>query len=311
MNTTKGILIIAQGKKRYIDMAKQISISLSLSNPSISKALVTDSTDDELKKYYDLIIPIDEQLGKGYSQKLYMYQYSPFEKTLFIDVDCLVIDSIDWLFERFNTHPVSVIGKILSTGALLGTTVEELKKKIDIQYLPTFNGGVYYFEKGTVAQKVFADAIHIFNNRYEELNLWKFSGQAGDEPAMSIAMAMNQMQPIDDDARGMYTPVGQTGVFKMDALKGFCEFYKYDKKVTPVIMHFGGGYPEAFHYKRETTKLKWVYQYRMPRMLTSVMVNALYNPPYIVFVFLYRIIKKIIKGGNLKFTPLMPMFRFE
>lgn len=311
MEKERGILIIAQGKERYIYMAKQIAISLALSNPNISRALVTDSSDEDLKKHYDSIIPIDKNLGFAYSQKMYMYNYSPFNKTMFIDVDCLVIDKIDWIFDRFYNHPVSVIGKKVITGSLLGTTVEALKEKVKIDYLPTFNGGVYYFEKGEKAEKVFQDAISIFTNRYEELNLWKFSGQPGDEPAMSIAMAMNNIQPIDDSKRGMYTPVGQKGVFKMDALKGICEFYKHGEKVTPVIMHFGGGYPEAFHYRRETTKLRWVYYYKIPRAFTSLIVNAIYNPPYIVYVFLYRVIKKILKGGKLKFTPIMPMFRFE
>jgi len=311
MDQERGILIIAQGKQRYIHMARQIAVSLALSNPHISRALVTDSQDEDLKKYYDIIIPIDNTLGIGYSQKLCMNKYSPFTKTMFIDVDCLVIDSIDWLFERFINHPVSVIGKNVMSGPLLGTTVEVLKSKLGINYLPTFNGGVYYFEKGEKAERVFNEALDIFYNKYDELNLWKFSGQAGDEPAMSIAMAINNMQPIDDSAKGMYTPVGQSGVFKMDALKGYCEFYKYDEKVNPAIMHFGGGYPEAFHYKRETMKLRWVYHYKIPRTLASFVINLIYNPPYIIYVFLYRIIKKIVKGGKLKFTPIMPMFRFE
>ena len=128
---------------------------------------------------------------------------------------------------------------------------------------------------------------------------------------LAIAMSVFAVEPIDDLGMAMKTPVGQKGVFKMDALKGICEFYKHGEKVTPAIMHFGGGYPEAFHYKRETTKLRWVYHYKIPRAVTSCVVNAIYNPPYIVYVFLYRVIKKILKGGELKFTPIMPMFRFE
>lgn len=311
MDNERGILIIAQGKERYIRMARQIAISLALSNPHILRALVTDSSDEELKKYYDIIIPIDSDSGVGYSQKLAMYKYSPFKKTMFIDVDCLVINNIDWIFQSFNNHPVSVMGKIITSGALLGTTVESLKEKVKIDYLPTFNGGVYYFEKGEKAEKVFADAIDIFYNKYDELKLWKFNEQPGDEPAMSLAMAMNNMLPIDDAGMGMYTPVGQAGVFKMDALKGYCEFYKHGEKVTPAIMHFGGGYPEAFHYKREVKKLSWVYHYKLSRSFTSFVINALYNPSYIVYVFIYRTIKKIVKGGKLKYTPVMPMFRFE
>ena len=173
-----------------------------------------------------IIKPIKDPINLIYHQTINI------NKHCFIDVDCLVIDKIDWIFDRFNNHPVSVMGRKVITGSLLGTTVEALKEKVKIDYLPTFNGGVYYFEKGEKAENVFDDAINIFTKRYDELNLWKFSGLPGDEPAMSIAMAMNNIQPIDDSKRGMYTPVGQKGVFKMDALKGICNFFSILIKLT-------------------------------------------------------------------------------
>jgi hypothetical protein len=109
----------------------------------------------------------------------------------------------------------------------------------------------------------------------------------------------------------MYTPVGQSGVFKMDALQGECEFYKYNEKVNPVIMHFGGGYPEAFHYRRETLKIKLAYSTKLPNKLISFFVNVCYNPIYITYVFGYRLLKAIFKGSKMKMSPLMPMFKFE
>lgn len=311
VNQKYGILIIAQGKERYINMSRQIALSLILSNPHIPRTLVTDCTASDLKNYYDTIIPIDETLGVGYVQKLHMHKYSPYQKTMFIDVDCLVIQNIDWLFQRFNHHPVSVIGKKITSGSLLGTTLEKLNAAIGITYLPVFNGGVYYFEKGPISDHVFDDANRIFKERYDELNLWKFSNQPGDEPVMSIAMALHNMQPIDDEKKGMYTPVGQQGIFKIEALHGFCEFYKYGEKVMPVIMHFGGGYPEAFHYRRETLKIKLAYYYKLPKKIVSVFVNTIYNPAYITYVLGYRLLKLIFKGERFKISPLMPMFRFE
>jgi hypothetical protein len=307
----KGILIIAQGKQRYIDMAYTIAMSIRLTNPGIQLALVTDSTEEELKKYYHHLIPINPLWGSGFSQKMQMYQYSPFQKTIFIDVDCLVIRNIDFLWKLFEGHQMSVMGKKKFSGPYIGTSLELLKLHYRFDYLPSFNGGVYFFEKSELAANVFRLAQDIFKNKYDELNLCKFNGNAGDEPAMAIAMGVYQVIPVDDQKKGMYTPVGQNGVFKMDALKGYCEFYKYDEKVTPAIMHFGGGYPEAFHYRRECMKIKLVYHIRLPKTAASFLVNACYNPVYISYVFLYRLIKYSIKGHKMKFTPLMPMFRFE
>jgi hypothetical protein len=307
----KGILIIAQGKQRYIDMAFTIAMSIKLSNPHLQLALVTDSSDENLKNYYHHIIPIDPKGGIGFSQKMKMYAYSPFKKTLFIDVDCLVIRNIDFIWKLFENHAMSVMGKKIVAGPFIGTTIESLKQHYTFDYLPTFNGGVYYFEKSERAASIFELAGDIFQNKYDALNLWKFDGRPGDEPAMAIAMGVYGVEPVDDQKNGMYTPVGQAGVFKMDALKGFCEFYKNGEKVTPAIMHFGGGYPEAFHYRREQTKIKVAYRYKLPKRLVSFFVNACYNPVYITYVFAYRLLKFVFKKEKLKLTPLMPMFRFE
>jgi hypothetical protein len=310
-NPEKGILIIAQGKQRYIDMARTISMSIKLSNPDLQLALVTDTTDERLKAYYHYIIPVDPSFGTGFSQKMRMYEYSPFQKTLFIDVDCMVIKNIDFLWALFEGQQMSVMGKKLFSGPYIGTTIELLRSNYTFEYLPSFNGGVYFFEKSKMASEVFALAQDIFNNRYDELKLWKFDGRRGDEPAMAIAMGVHGVIPVDDQKKGMYTPMGQQGVFKMDVLKGFCEFYKNGEKVMPAIMHFGGGYPEAFHYRRERMKIELVYRFKLPKIIVSFLVNALYNPIYISYVFVYRLLKSIVKREKMKFTPWMPMFRFE
>ena len=222
----KGILIIAQGKQSYIDMAYGIAMSIRLTNPHIQLALVTDSTDEGLKKYYHHLIPINPEWGIGFSQKMRMYEYSPFRRTMFIDVDCLVIQNIDFLWQLFDGHDMSVMGKKKYSGQYIGTSIESLKLHYQFDYLPSFNGGVYFFWKSELAEKIFSLALDIFKNRYDELNLVRFNGSAGDEPAMAIAMGVYGVVPVDDQKKGMYTPVGQNGVFKMDALKGYCEFYK-------------------------------------------------------------------------------------
>jgi hypothetical protein len=308
----KGILVIAQGHERYLNMACNLAVSLRLTNPHIPLALVTDKATTEAKKIYDYIIDINPQYGIGFSQKIHMDIYSPFEKTLFIDADCLVIDNIDFLWKGFNGKPVSVLGYKKAEGEFLGTTIEQLREKLSFSFLPSFNGGVYYFEKGAAAIAVFSLARELFYNRYDELSLVKFSGKPGDEPVMSLAMGMHNMQPlVDAENRGMFTPVGQHGFFKMNAPTGYCEFLKHGTLVKPVIMHFGGGYPEAFHYRREIRKFRLMYYSGFSKTLAGAWVNFCRNPWYILRVFCYRVAKRIVKGTPFKWKPAKPMFIFE
>ncbi|MCX6295600.1 MAG: hypothetical protein NTX97_05965 [Bacteroidetes bacterium] len=306
----KGVLTIAQGKQQYIDLAKNLAISLSIHNPGLKKALVTDSNDPELKKLYDIVIPIDKSIGIGFIQKLYIRDYTPFDETLFIDVDCLVVSDINFLWEPFNKCDVSVIGRKVFEGELFGFSLLDIQNRLGVKYVISFNGGVYYFKKNEKAKMIFDKSKDIVKN-YDAYNIVKVRGEIADEPLMSLAMGLHNQEPIDDHGKGMYTPVGQNGHFKMDVLREYCDFNKNGKVVSPAIMHFGFGHTQAFHYRREKMKLKLVYYYRIPKIVASMLVNVVYNPPYIGYVFLYRLIKTIVKRTKFKVFPLMPMFRFE
>ncbi len=308
--THKGILTIATGAQKYIDMAINLSLSSRLKVPHIPIALVTDSKDPELHKHFNFIIPVNSEYGKGVIQKLFVNEYSPFEKTMFIDSDCLIVDSIDWLFDLFDGKKVSVIGKKKYDYILSGKTIEYLKTQIDLDYLISFNGGVYYFEKSELANKVYEKARE-FVNYYDKLGFRKWRDGVADEVLMSLAMSYFRMIPIEDGGKGMRTPIAQKGQFKMDILKGYCEFYKEGEKVTPAIMHFGGDCLNTFFYKRELKKMKLAKKKILPKSVISLFVNIIYNSSYILQVFVYRVVKSILKGAKFKFTPLMPMYRFE
>lgn len=306
----RGVLTIAQGKKQYIELAKNLAISLSIHNKDLKKALVTDSTDPELYELYDFVIPADSSAGIGFLQKLYVRDYTPFDETLFIDVDCLCVRNIDFLWEPFSKCDVSVIGRKVGEGELFGFSLPDIQKALGLKYVISFNGGVYYFKKNDKARLIYNKAKDIVRN-YAAYNLVKVRGEIADEPLMSLAMGMYEQEPVNDYGKGMYTPVGQTGQFRMDVLKGFCEFIKNGRKVTPAIMHFGFGHTRAFHYRRESLKLKLVHYYNFPAGLSSLLVNLIFNPPYIIYVFIYRLAKSIAGKAKFKLLPLMPMFRFE
>jgi hypothetical protein len=306
----RGVLTIAHGKKEYIELAKFLALSLELHNPGIKKAIVTDSTDQELRSLFDVVVPVNPDYGKGFLQKLHICDYTPFEETMFIDADCLCSGNIDFLWELFKGHDVSVIGRQVTEGSLFGFSMEDIRKALPLQYVIAFNGGIYYFRKNETARAVFASANDL-KDKYNSLRLVTVRGEVADEPLMSLAMGLHHQVPVNDSGKGMYTPVGQTGQFKMDVLKGFCQFEKEGRNVKPAIMHFGFGYTRAFHYRREKWKLKLHCYAHLPKVLASAMVNVFSNPVYMIYVFIYRIMKSVFKGVKFKMSPTMPMFRFE
>lgn len=308
-----GVLIIATGNIRYAKLAINLAKSIRLNCPFIPIAVVSDHADllNQNPKLFQILVQPNSNWGFGFEQKLKMYDYSPFQKTLFIDADCLVVRDIIELFRLFNGKAVSVLGHFIEKGNFIGTTVEKLTARYGEIQIPTFNGGVYYFEKTELSEKIFRFANKIFYDEYDSLGLIKFNGNRGDEPVMAISMAVHGMTPVSNNCKWMYTPVGQSGVFEMDILKQYCVFFKHGIRVTPAIMHFGGGYPEAFHYRREVRKLDLHLKYKFPKFLASFIVNATWNTVYAGFVFFYRLLKSMIGKAKWKFSPLLPMFKFE
>lgn len=309
-HSVKGILTLAQGKQRYVDMAVNLAKSIRLNCPGVPIAIVTDRPELEMKSFFDHVIPVNPDYGLGLIQKIHLYEYSPFEKTIFIDADCLVVRNFSFLWDLFEGQDVSVIGNKLTTGTWAGMGVETVIQQIKAPYIIQLNGGIYYFRKGVKAASVYQKAQELLD-RYDELGIAKLRGQVNEEPLMSLAMSIYRQDPVDDGGKGMRTPVGQSGVFTMDILKGTCAFYKHGICVEPAIMHFGGGYPEAFHYRREIKKLNRYFLLKLPKPIVSFSVNVGWNFVYFIYVLFYRITKSVVKRKKMQFTPLLPMFRFE
>lgn len=305
----RGIITIGTGAQKYIDMAIYLAMSCRMHSPNIPLAVVTDSTDPALKKYFDIIIPADPAFPKGIAHKVYVADYTPFEETIFIDGDCLVVRDISMMFDWFKKSNVTAIGLQKSEGIFFGLDFNTLRERTGIPWIGAINGGTYYFKKNDTAKKVFDKAKELLT-RYNEIGFAKLRGGYNEEGLMAVAMATYGELPYDDKGTGMRTPMGQSGQFRMDVLKGYCSFIKHGTLVSPAIMHFGGDCMETFFYRREVRKLK-LAEKGVPKGMASFVVNVSYNSVYTVFVFGYRLAKAVTGRAKFKLKPWMPMYRFE
>lgn len=312
----KGVLTIATGSERFIKMAINLAKSIDLNSPKWPKAVITDSDSPELAQCFDYVIPIDRELPVGFTQKLKMYDYSPFEKTLWIDSDSLVINNLEPLFHKLdNATDVSCIGFTLTHGQWAGVEIQDVIKKIEVPYLIIHNGGVYFFRKSETATKVFDKAKELLKV-YDGVGFYKLRGKTAHEPLMSSGMAYFKMQPIDDENTGMRTFVDISSELVIDVINKKCEFYEFQGQnrrfVKPVIAHFSGSHADWFHYKREVKKLNLHLAYLfLPKNLLSMVINFVYNPPYIIFIIFYRGVKAVLGREKFKLKPIMPTLRYK
>jgi hypothetical protein len=256
MPSSRGILTMAYGGRRYRDQAVTLARSLDRWSPGIPRAVITDASDRRLRGLYDQCIALDPSRGPKLAHKLWLPDYSPFEETLFIDADCLVVRNLEFLWELFGGLAVGAVGEDHARDGHWFGDVARRCDRFGLDSMPAFNGGLYYFRRSAETDLVFADARRLASS-YEELGFARLrNGSIADEPLLSVAMARSpHAAMVHDDGRAMRTPLGIRGRLHVDVLHGVGRFVKRDRTVEPAIIHFCSYWTRRFEYRRERLKL--------------------------------------------------------
>lgn len=233
---------MAYGRQKYVDQAVALAQSVKLHVPHLPICLVTDRTDP--------VKPFDEQVQMasfdeaGTILKTRIYEYSPFEETLFIDSDCLVTRDFSEQLDAIRRWDFSpVVNTYLTAGDsdLWLKDVGSALVGVGGECFPKFNGGVYFFRKSEIAAEVFAEAERV-RHRQSELGILDFDAAGpGEETLIGLALAKMGLSDLyDDEGKLMRTPLNATGPVHLDILKGECAFEKNGARVEPAIVHFCG-----------------------------------------------------------------------
>lgn len=265
------VLTIATGKPLYINLAVNLARSFYWWHPNtaITFKLITDRPDlipADVKSKSKINVIQPGELGEGFSPKLQLDNLADVGQTLFIDSDCLVFGNLDFVFDRFRGHDVSVLGGFMAAGEWFGD-IGAICKQFSLPHLPKFNGGIYYLEKGPVATSVYSCAREL-EKRYDEIGFLRLRNRPNDEVLMALAMQLNGQTPVADDGNVMSDPQACQGGYKIDVIAGkrvlinppapdplHQDWYPF-QKVSPVIIHFLAYYTEHFPYLREVYRLK-------------------------------------------------------
>ncbi len=255
---SRGVLTIAFGHRSYIAMAKSLGQSLKLHAPALATAIVTDSDDPDLGKFFTHIVPYRSEFGSDVRQKLYLPQYTPFEETLFIDSDSLVLTNLDSFWKAFEGKYFGVPGwRVLRKGEQDPyVDVDFILKHFALDKLPKFNGGAYYFTRSAAANRFFETVEQVLAD-YKALRFPDFRNDGpNDEAIFAVAMALHGLSATSMGCTGMWTPISSPGPLQLDAVAGTCRFEKEGRLVLPDVVHFAGGYSSCYAYMRERERLR-------------------------------------------------------
>ncbi|TPG16500.1 hypothetical protein EAH87_14880 [Sphingomonas koreensis] len=268
-----GFLTMAFGGDRYLRQAETLARSLKRHMPQHKLALVTDRPDPG--PLFDIVVPMAPVTRAGTVHKTEMYAYSPFEQTLFIDSDCVVARPFAAELSAISQHDFSpVVAQYLAHGDsdLWLEDVGQAIDKVGGTPFPKFNGGVYFFRKGSLAQEVFARATRM-RDRAAELGIKDFDRSGpGEETLIGMALSEMRVERLHyDHGRLMRTPLNSTGSISLDVLGGSCHFIKEGTLVAPAICHFCGEFADHPAYLTADYMLRYGHK---PPLLWRIAVQS-------------------------------------
>jgi hypothetical protein len=202
MNT--GILLVAIGKGKYSHWAANMAASLRFHNPDIKIAIAVSPecnsyiNDAERAKLYDHVIEVPKEYYTTFDGrfspgkcKLHIYELSPFERTMYLDVDGASLRPVDELFQLCKGKQVcsQVTAEYDSNSewwACQWMPLDIVKRVYPVNMdapLQEINSSFFYFEKGKQAAKYFDTAKRCYIDEYR--TTW--GGGFPDELAFNLA----------------------------------------------------------------------------------------------------------------------------
>jgi hypothetical protein len=192
----RSIITIATGKSSYFRMAMTMARSALISNPSLPVFVVTDLDEPVPSNLpnVSLVRFLPGELPTGFSAKLQLDRLVMTASSLYIDADCLLLKSLDPLFDAFGDRAVGVLGFEETVGEWFGDT-PTIITRLGIPCRSIFNGGVYFIKKGAESAAVFSQARE-YETRYDEIGFVRLRGQPNEEPLISAALAKSEISPV-------------------------------------------------------------------------------------------------------------------
>jgi len=221
------------------DWHKAIGLSLSLRRrcPGLPIAAVASpALQERLKPYFDFVVNERPDV-RGFAHKLYLEEYSPFTKTLFVDADMLVMRDLRLLMEQWSGCGFTARGRLLDGGvsnfnldrrAILDRLGKDRFSCVD-------GAGHYYFER-PACYAVFSRAREILS----DYGRWAPGARVADEDLIGIVMTERDIPPFacKKQVVGFIKAIRGRPI-EFDVLKGRCSYTDLaGDHVEPFLLHF-------------------------------------------------------------------------
>ena len=168
---SKGFVLLAQNNDYdYVLQSCLCAMSIHATNKNAKVSLITnDKVPTKYKKYFDKIIPIpwteikDTSLSKSSTERWKIYHATPYEETIVLDSDMLVLSNIESWWKFLSNYELYFVN---NTQTYRGEAVHDTyyRKAFIANSLPNLYTGFHYFKKCDKAHEFYKWVELVVNN---------------------------------------------------------------------------------------------------------------------------------------------------
>lgn len=194
---SRGFVTLATGRMEFFMMARNLLRSYRFfSNEPLPFAIICDKENKFTEQFDDVVLLPGAK--HSYLDKLSIINLAPYEKTIFIDSDCLAYRDLNDLWEVFkDAPPFSSLGSVLPFSSDYGWFKREdvgiFSDKVKFHI--AFHGGIYYIERLNPALGTFSGTVSYVSEHFQEFRFRMFK-KPTDEAVFSLAMAVHGFSPM-------------------------------------------------------------------------------------------------------------------
>jgi hypothetical protein len=273
---TKGYVVLAQNTDTidYVRQAYALALSLKLSQKSVPNiSIITDDiVSEEYKSVFENIIPIpwgDAAINSRFKveNRWKIYHASPYDQTVVLDTDMLVLDDLSSFWNTFEHYDVYYTGKV-SDYRNKTVTSDYYRKAFTANQLPNLYSGLHYFKKGEFA-KEFYSWVEVITNNWEMFYGHFVSKHYPERASMDItaALAAKVMDVAEQVTNTKHDPV--TFVHMKSRIQGWTE--PTDSWMQSVAVYFD----DECELKIANYRQQGVFHYTEKDFLTDKIVSKL------------------------------------
>jgi hypothetical protein len=208
---SEGYVVLALDDPRYLDLAANLALSLRRHDTRPVTVIINPQIPcpAAYKQLFSQVVTAqDDRAIRGAMNKARLFDLSPYDRTLYLDADCLLFSPrIEFFWRKYRGHPFAVEGHQQASGAVFACSLGEkdaaaLCALLSLPFVAVFNAGVIYFERSPAGRAVFdkARALYAGPHRDAISYPYKHAGEYADEPFFGAAMGALGIAPFEPPA---------------------------------------------------------------------------------------------------------------